>query len=143
MLVWLQCGALALIVVPVWLFSTQEALYSAPEAGIAFAVGIYFLSIPSRWTALLFASAPMRAIGRASFSIYLMHVLVFYAGMRWLQISQENYDPLWLPLGFAAIAVPLVVSIVVEIPLQRITRRALQNFFQRSVRVAPVGRVNL
>ncbi|MEY4345947.1 MAG: hypothetical protein RL032_1779 [Pseudomonadota bacterium] len=131
MLVWLQCGALVLVVVPVWLFSSQAALYSAPEAGIAFAVGIYFLSIPSRWTALVFASSPMRAIGRASFSIYLMHVLVFYAGMRWLQISQDLYDPLWWLLGFAAVAIPLVVSIFLEIPLQRVTRRALQNLYSR------------
>jgi peptidoglycan/LPS O-acetylase OafA/YrhL len=122
----LQCSSLALVLAPVWLFASQASLYSAPEVGVAFAVGIYFLSIPSRWTVAVFASGPMRAIGRASFSIYLMHVLVFYYGMRWLHISQDRYDPLWWPLGCAAIAIPLVVSIAVEMPLQRAARRVLQ-----------------
>ena len=125
----LQIGALVLLLAPLWLYATQPDLYSATELGIALAVAVYLLSLPSRWTTPVFASLWMRKIGQASFSIYLMHVLVFHFGMRLFGLTRTQYDPLWLLLGVAAVVIPMVASRYVEIPLQRKTRRALEARF--------------
>ena len=130
-LIALQLGAFAVLVSPMWLYGSQPALYSATELGFALAVAIYMLSLPSAWTGFIFASSLMRKIGQASFSIYLMHVLVFYFGQRVLGLKQTDYDPLWLVLGVAAVALPMLASTYVEIPLQRITRRSLENLYRR------------
>jgi peptidoglycan/LPS O-acetylase OafA/YrhL len=127
----LQLGALAVLVSPMWLYESQPALYSATELGLALAVAVYLLSLPSAWTTFIFASSFMRKIGHASFSIYLMHVLVFYFGQRVLGLKQTDYDPLWLVLGVAAVALPMLASKYVEIPLQRKTRRALESLYGR------------
>jgi peptidoglycan/LPS O-acetylase OafA/YrhL len=74
----------------------------------------------------------MRKIGQASFSIYLMHVLVFHYGMQWLGLQHTVYHPLWLLLGLAGVTLPMVVSHWVEMPLQRHTRRWLQARLDRA-----------
>lgn len=123
---YLQLAALALLLVPLWLYPSQPKLYEASELGLAIAVAVYLLSIPTRWTTFVFASPISRRIGRASFSIYLMHMLVFHFGARWLGLSRETYDPLWLALGLAGVVLPMIASRYVEIPLQRVTRRFLE-----------------
>ena len=129
-LLWcLQLAALVLLLTPLWLYATQPDLYSATELGIALAVAVYLLSISSRWTTPVFASLWMRKIGQASFSIYLMHVLVFHFGMRLFGLNRTQYDPMWLVLGVAAVIIPMVASRYVEIPLQKKTRRALEARF--------------
>lgn len=141
-LLWcLQLGALVLLVAPLWLYATQPALYSATELGIALGVAVYLLSLPSRWTTAIFASHWMRKIGQASFSIYLMHVLVFHFGMRLFGLNRTQFDPLWLMLGVAAVVIPMVASRYVEIPLQRKTRRALEARFglASATRLQPVA----
>ena len=135
----LQLGALFLLMAPVWLYSSKEDLYGATELGFALAVAVYFLSIPSCWTTFVFASPLMRRIGQASFSIYLMHVLVFYYGMRWLGLSSRQYDPLWLVLGLAGVALPMAASWYIEIPLQKRTRRALEKTFGLASRQQPLA----
>ncbi len=127
----LQLGALAVLVSPMWLYDSQPALYAATELGVALAVAVYLLSLPSTWTTFVFASSVMRKIGQASFSIYLMHVLVFYFGQRVWGLKQTDYDPIWLVLGIAAVALPMLASKYVEIPLQRKTRRSLENLYGR------------
>jgi peptidoglycan/LPS O-acetylase OafA/YrhL len=127
----LQLGALAVLASPMWLYGSQPALYAATELGVALAVAVYLLSLPSAWTTFIFASSFMRKIGQASFSIYLMHVLVFYFGQRVLGLKQTDYDPLWLLLGVAAVALPMLASKYVEIPLQRKTRRSLESLYRR------------
>ena len=127
----LQLAGLAVLVSPIWLYDSQPALYAATELGFAIAVAVYLLSLPSAWTTFIFASSVMRKIGQASFSIYLMHVLVFYFGQRALGLKQTDYDPLWLVLGVAAVALPMLASKYVEIPLQRKTRRSLESLYRR------------
>lgn len=127
----LQLGALAVLVSPLWLYDSQPALYAATELGVALAVAVYLLSLPSAWTTLIFASSFMRKIGQASFSIYLMHVLVFYFGQRVWGLKQTKYDPIWLALGIAAVLLPMLASKYVEMPLQRKTRRSLENLYRR------------
>ena len=127
----LQVCALAVLVSPMWLYDSQPALYAATELGFALAVAVYLLSLPSAWTTFVFASSFMRKIGQASFSIYLMHVLVFYFGQRVFGLKQTVYDPLWLVLGVAAVALPMLASKYVEIPLQRKTRRSLEGLYGR------------
>ena len=127
----LQLSALAVLASPMWLYESQPALYAATELGFAIAVAVYLLSLPSAWTTFIFASSFMRKIGQASFSIYLMHVLVFYFGQRVFGLKQTDYDPLWLLLGVAAVALPMLASKYVEIPLQRTTRRSLESLHRR------------
>ena len=127
----LQLGALAVLLAPLWLYDSQPGLYSATELGFALAVSIYLLSIPSAWTRVMFASPFMRKIGHASFSIYLMHVLVFYFGQRAFGLSRTDYHPLWLLLGVAAVLLPMVASKYLEIPLQKKTRHALESLYAR------------
>ncbi len=127
----LQLGAVAVLLSPIWLYESQSALYAATELGVAIAVAVYLLSLPSAWTTFIFASRFMRKVGHASFSIYLMHVLVFYFGQRMLGLKQTDYDPLWLLLGVAAVALPMVASAYLEMPLQRMTRRWLEGICRR------------
>ncbi|MCE3254277.1 MAG: hypothetical protein K0Q67_3297 [Cellvibrio sp.] len=122
----LQIGALVVIFLPMVLFDTTDALYNSIEISMAFGIAIYLLSITSGWTALLFASPWMRKIGQASFSIYLMHVLVFYFGAHLLGLNHTEYAHLWLPLGVAGLVLPMIASHYIEMPLQRMTRKLLE-----------------
>jgi peptidoglycan/LPS O-acetylase OafA/YrhL len=128
MLALLQLCALALLAAPAVLYPSHDELYQATELGVAFALAIYLLSVPTRWSTAVLAHPAMRAIGRASFSIYLMHVLVFYFGMRWLGLHKDEFQLLWLPLGAAAVLLPMLVSRAVEMPLQAATRRVLERW---------------
>jgi len=130
----LQIGAVFCLVAPLWLYPSAAEFYGAIEIAFAFAVAVYLLSIPSRWTTFVFASPLIRKIGQASFSIYLMHQLVFHYGMRVLGLSPNHYVPLWLVLGLAGVALPMVASRYVEVPLSRRTRRLLEEAFGLSSR---------
>jgi peptidoglycan/LPS O-acetylase OafA/YrhL len=124
-LVYLQAAALALVLLPIWLYDSKPEFYKATELGIALAVAIYLLAIPSGWTTALFAAPLMRRIGQASFSIYLIHMLVFQYGAGLLGLSMDHYGALWPVLAVFGVVLPMFVSRLVEIPLQRVTRRAL------------------
>ena len=133
----LQLTALAVIFSPMVLVDSTPALYDSVEMSIAFAIAIYLLSIDSRWTSLLFANTPMRKIGQASFSIYLMHVLVFYYGAHWLGLDHKEYAPLWIPLGIAGVLLPMIASHYVEMPLQRMSRKLLERLPDKVSRALP------
>lgn len=122
----LQVGAALLLALPLWQYTSKPDFYAASALGLSLATSVYLLSLPSAWTRLVFATPWVRKIGQASFSIYLMHVLVFHYGMQWLGLRHTVYEPLWLLLGLAGIALPMLVSHFVEMPLQRGTRRWLQ-----------------
>jgi len=126
----LQIVALLLLFSPVWLYTKQIALYAATELGVVFAFSVYLLSIPSNWTTFVFASPLMRRIGQASFSIYLMHLLVFHFGMLILGLSVTQYDPLWFILIPIGVVLPMIASHYLEIPLQKLTRKFLLKRFQ-------------
>jgi peptidoglycan/LPS O-acetylase OafA/YrhL len=126
----LQIGALVLVMAPLWLYASQATMYDATELGLVFALGIYLLSLNSGWTRGVFASRWMRAIGHASFSIYLMHALVFHFGMRLLDLDPDAFQPGWLPLMVLAVVLPMVASRYIEIPLQKTTRQGLSRLFR-------------
>jgi peptidoglycan/LPS O-acetylase OafA/YrhL len=128
----LQIAAVLLLALPLWQYASKPDFYAASALGLSMATAVYLLSLPSGWTSLVFATPWMRKIGQASFSIYLMHVLVFHYGMQWLGLQHTVYEPLWLPLGVAGVALPMVVSHWVEMPLQRHTRRWLQSRLDRA-----------
>jgi peptidoglycan/LPS O-acetylase OafA/YrhL len=122
----LQVAALITLLLPIKLFSALAQFYDSIEMSIAFGIAIYLLSINSGWTSLIFASPWMRKIGQASFSIYLLHVMVFFYGANMLGLDHAVYSPLWLLLGVAGVALPMIVSHYVEMPLQRVTRKRLE-----------------
>jgi len=122
----LQLAGVALLAMPLWLYATKPAFYESGVLGPAMAVAVYLLSIRSGWTQRVFANPWARKIGQASFSIYLMHVLVFHFGTLALGLSMQVFHPLWWVLGVAGVVLPMVVSHVLEIPLQGLTRRALE-----------------
>jgi peptidoglycan/LPS O-acetylase OafA/YrhL len=128
----LQIGAVLLLALPLWQYASKPDFYAASALGLSLATAVYLLSLPSAWTGLVFATPWVRKIGQASFSIYLMHVLVFHYGMQWLGLQHTVYEPLWLLLGLAGITLPMVVSHWVEMPLQRVTRRWLQARLDRA-----------
>jgi len=123
----LQLGAVFCLVAPLWLYPSASEFYGTTEIAFALAVAVYLLSIPSRWTTFVFASPLPRKIGQASFSIYLMHQLVFHYGMRVLGLSPGRYAPLWLLLGLAGVVLPMVASHYVEVPFSRMTRRFIED----------------
>jgi peptidoglycan/LPS O-acetylase OafA/YrhL len=127
----LQVAALALVVLPAFLYPEQAQLYLATEVGPSMALAIYVLSFPSRLSVWLLGSRWMGRIGQASFSIYLTHMLVLYAGARLLNLDMHRYDALWLPVGLFAVVLPMLLSAYVEMPLQRITRGFLMAHWRR------------
>jgi peptidoglycan/LPS O-acetylase OafA/YrhL len=138
MLCLLQIGALVVIFLPMILFNKIDEIYDSIELSIAFGIAIYLLSITSGWTALIFASPFIRKVGQASFSIYLMHVLVLYYGGLLLGLNHKEYNHLWLPLGVAALILPMIASHYIEMPLQRMTRKLLDTTVSgRSTRTLP------
>lgn len=139
MLFLLQIAALVTLFLPMALFSSTAELYDSVEMSIAFAIAIYLLSISSGWTLFIFATPWMRKIGQASFSIYLMHVLVFYYGANLLGVDHQEYSPPWLLLGVAGVILPMIASHYIEMPLQRITRKRLETVLLRgnAERAAP------
>jgi peptidoglycan/LPS O-acetylase OafA/YrhL len=126
MLSMLQLVALALLALPLWIYTTKPALYAESALGPTMAVSVYLLSISSRWSGRVFATPWVRKIGQASFSIYLMHVLVFYLGMQFLGLRHDVFDWRWVPLGFVGVLIPMVFSHFVELPLQAVTRGWLE-----------------
>lgn len=122
-----QLLAVLLLAAPLWQYSSKPALYAASELGLSLALAVWLLAIPGVWSSKLLAAPWLRKIGQASFSIYLTHVLVFHLGMRLLGLNHDRYEPLWLLLGLAGIALPMLVSHWVELPLQRHTRKWLQS----------------
>jgi peptidoglycan/LPS O-acetylase OafA/YrhL len=122
----LQIFAAFLISIPLWLYSSKAEFYKATELALAFGVAIYLLSISSNWTNFIFASRLMREIGQASFSIYLLHLVVFHFGMKPLGLIRDQYNNLWIALGLLGIVLSIIVSKYIEIPLQKVTRIFLQ-----------------
>lgn len=141
LLITLQLLALAVILIPLTLDYDSERFYDSIELSIAFALAIYLLSFPTKASAALLASRPIRKIGQASFSIYLIHVLVLYYGAQLLQLDHHYFHPLWLVLAAIATALPILVSHYIEMPLQRISRDRLRRLFTRSqpASLAPTG----
>lgn len=121
-----QLLAVGVLALPLWLYESKSAFYDASALGFAMAVSIYFLSITSQGTQFLLAGKWLRKIGQASFSIYLMHVLIFHFGMRILILNKDIYHWKWLFLGVAAIALPMIASKYIELPLQRVVRRYME-----------------
>ncbi|MBC7917466.1 MAG: acyltransferase [Rhodoferax sp.] len=138
---WLQGAALLLLAAPLWMFPSKEDFYAENLMGGIYAVAIYLLSFPSTWTRAVLASRALRKVGQASFSIYLMHVLVIYYGAQLLRLRSDAFEALWLLLGLLAVLLPMVVSHYVEMPLQRGTRRLLERVFGFGGNVAQAVRV--
>lgn len=139
MLSLLQMASLIALFLPMVLLDSTAEFYDSIETSIVFAIAVYLLSIPSGWTTFLFASPMMRKIGQASFSIYLIHVLVLYYGATLLGLDHQKYEPLWVLLGLVAVAIPMIISHYIEMPLQRITRKRLEILLpDRSARPAAV-----
>jgi hypothetical protein len=136
----LQVGAALLLALPLWQYATKPDFYAATALGISMATAVYLLSVPTGWTTLVFATPWVRKIGQASFSIYLMHVLVFHFGMQWLGLQHTVFTPLWLVLGVAGVALPMLVSHWIEMPMQRHTRRWLQARVDRIAQTVKLGR---
>jgi len=137
MLFLLQIASLITLFLPMVLFGSTAEFYDSIEISVVFAIAVYLLSIASGWTTVFFASPIMRKIGQASFSIYLIHVLVLYYGATLLGLDHLAFEPLWLLLGIAAVVIPMVISHYIEMPLQRITRKRLEVLLPgRSARIA-------
>lgn len=127
----LQVVAIAVILFPLTRDYTEESFYGSVGLSVAFGVAVYILSFSGRMSGLLFATKPMRKIGQASFSIYLIHVLVLYYGAQLLQLDHHHFQPLWILVAIAATLLPMIVSHYIEMPLQRTTRENLERISAR------------
>lgn len=123
----LQIGAVLTLALPFFMFDSIQAIYDCIPLGFAYAVAIYLLSISSGWTNFLFANPMMRRIGQASFSIYLIHLLVLHYGEELLGLEHNVFEPLWLVLGAIGVIIPMIISHYIEMPLQRVTRNLLNS----------------
>jgi peptidoglycan/LPS O-acetylase OafA/YrhL len=130
-LVPLQLIAIAIILFPLTRDYSEESFYGSVGLSIAFAAAVYILSFSSPTSRVLFASAPIRKIGQASFSIYLLHVLVLFYGAQLLDLDHHQFQPLWLLVAAIATAIPILVSHYIEMPLQRMSRDSLERLFAR------------
>ncbi|RZA06433.1 MAG: acyltransferase [Moraxellaceae bacterium] len=121
----LQIAAVLVLALPFFMFNEIQDIYDCIPLGFAYAAAIYLLSISSGWTSLVFANPWMRKIGQASFSIYLIHLMVLHYGEILLGLEHKVFHPLWLLLGVAGVVIPMIISHYVEMPLQSITRKFL------------------
>ncbi len=128
----LQLLALAIIFFPLTQDYSEETFYDSVGLSIAFAAAIYFLSFNSAGSSILLASKLIRKIGQASFSIYLIHVLVLYYGAKLLALEHHHFHPGWLSVAVAAVVLPMIISHFIEMPLQRMSRDSLERLFTRS-----------
>lgn len=132
---YLQGAALLLLIATSWVFKAmsmeelrKHALYAHVEVALILALVIYLLSFDSRWTRAIFASRPLRAIGRASFSIYLLHQIFLHYGAQWLDLDPAVFAPIWLGVGVAAVLMSMWVSRRIEMPLQKCVRQFLEQW---------------
>lgn len=130
MLMILQLLAIAAILFPLSQSFSEKEFYDSMLLSVLFALAVYFLSFDSLWSSPLFANSAIRKIGQASFSIYLMHVLVLYAGARLLDLP-HHFTSLWLAVALAATLLPMLVSHYIEMPLQHHTRKYLERVYRR------------
>ena len=125
----LQVGAMSMLAFPFFMFRNVQGIYDYIPLAFAYAVAIYLLSISSGWTNFLFANPVMRKIGQASFSIYLIHLLVLHYGGVLLGVQDDILEPMWLLLVTLGVIIPTIISTYIEMPLQRVTR----NFLNRTL----------
>jgi len=138
----LQVGAALMLVFPFLMFRNVQGIYDYIPLAFAYAISIYILSISSGWTNFLFANPVMRKIGQASFSIYLIHLLILHYGERLLGLQHHVLEPKWILLAVLGVIIPTIISTYVEMPLQRVTRNFLNNVllsrFQKPKTASPV-----
>lgn len=123
----MQVVALLLVFGLFFFYPEKDLLYSNVEVGLLYAFAIYAISFNTPWSAMVFANAPMRRIGHASFSIYLLHILVYYFLGNALGLDRKVFEPLWIVVALMGLAIPMLVSHFIEIPLQRVVRNLLEN----------------
>ena len=127
----LQLIAIMVILFPLTRDYNEESFYDSVGLSVAFGAAVYVLSFSGRVSGFLFATKPMRKVGQASFSIYLIHVLVLYYGARLLHLDHHHFEPLWVLVALAATLLPMVVSHFIEMPLQRTIRENLERISAR------------
>ncbi len=123
----LQVGALLMLAFPFLMFRNVPGFYDYIPLAFAYSVAIYLLSISSGWTNIVFANPVIRKIGQASFSIYLIHLLVLHYGALLLGLQHNVLEPMWLLLAVLGVIIPTIISTYVEMPLQSLTRNLLNN----------------
>lgn len=122
----IQLLAVIVILIPIVKNYETPVFYDSISISIAFAIAVYFISFDSPATAPVFATKAIRKVGQASFSIYLMHVLVLYAGAEILGLNHKQFDFLWIPVAIASTLLPMIISHYVEMPLQHAVRQYLE-----------------
>lgn len=123
----LQVAAVIVIAVPFFMFEKIAYVYDCVPLAFAYGIAIYLLSITSGWTSLVFANPVIRRIGQASFSIYLIHLLVLHYGERVFGLENTVFHPLWVAVAILAIVIPMIISVYIEMPLQKVTRQFLSH----------------
>ncbi len=129
LLMGIQLLAVVAILVPINMGYSEMEFYDSLPISVAFAIAVYFISFDSTGSAKVFATRVIRKIGQASFSIYLIHVLILYAGAKLFDLSHTQFHLLWIPVGIAATALPIIVSHYIEMPLQYTVRQYLERTF--------------
>jgi peptidoglycan/LPS O-acetylase OafA/YrhL len=130
-----QIGAVAAFIYYVAPIENPLVVYNDMlVAGLA-AIMVMALS-HSTFVSKIFETHTMRAIGAASFSIYLFHDLILHAFKDWGLLAQEDYLLNLFSYSMVAICIPMLFYYAVERFINRFTRLQANAVFDR-VRMGP------
>jgi peptidoglycan/LPS O-acetylase OafA/YrhL len=106
------------------------------------AAAVLLLTYRSTWVPRVrWVAAPVAALGRYSYGIYIWHVFAAQIALGWLGIAWDTSSPLAQAVKYgSAIAVGVAATLLVERPVLRLRDRILPGTAdeQRSVSEAPV-----
>lgn len=125
-----QIGAVAAFIVYVAPITNPLTVYNDMIVSALAAVMVMALS-HSTFVSKVFETHTMRAIGAASFSIYLLHDLILHAFKDWGLLAQEDYLVSLFCYSMVAICIPMFFYYAVERFINRFIRVQANGVFDR------------
>ena len=126
---WWRLGVLLLIFAPLLSIQVPDVIYDNIEYAAFYSLIIYVISHDCDFTNFILGRSWLRSIGKASFSIYLLHMVVLLNVGRLLNIDINKPSIGVIGVVVLSIILPMIVSRLVEFRLSLVLKQALERFF--------------
>ena len=130
-LIFFQVISVFLLFLPMFYIIDYKAFYDSFEVAVYYGVAIYFISHGTRFSNLIMSNKYMAEIGAASFSIYLIHLLLLYFYGTFLGLDMDVYDSLWFLVALVTIVTSLVFHKKIEVKLHYKFKYFLEHYIKR------------
>lgn len=109
-------------------FESKEEFYSSVLSAFLISICIYLLSYDDRFVNLGLSNKYARMIGKSSFSIYLVHMILIPNWATYFEIDLHTYSHAAASLVAISVVASIFISHYVEIPLQVHVKKKLEAY---------------